>query len=70
MALENFIITNIWLIYILVAWETVWTGIAMWKSARNKHLLWFIIFLVINLVGIPEIIYLIVDSNKKRKKKK
>ncbi len=69
MALENFITTNIWLIYLLIAWETAWTGIAMWKSVKNKHLVWFIVFLVINLIGIPEIIYIIIDSNKKRKKK-
>ena len=57
------------LFVVITIWEAIWTGIAMWKSVKNKHLVWFIVFLVINLIGIPEIIYIIIDSNKKRKKK-
>lgn len=68
MALENFITTNIWLIYLLVAWETAWTGVAMWKSARRKHLVWFIVFFLVNLLAIPEILYIFVFSKMRKKK--
>lgn len=27
---------------VLILWDIVWKIIAMWKSARNNHLIWFI----------------------------
>ncbi len=54
---------------ILAIWESVWKIIALWKSARNNHLAWFICIAVINTIGILPIIY-IVMQNKKRKKEK
>ncbi len=69
MALAEFITANVWLIYVVMVWEVAWTGVAMWKSARNKHLFWFIVFLVLQVLAIPEIVYIIIDSKKKGKKK-
>ncbi len=46
-----------WLI-ILCVWSMVWKGIALWKSAKNKDLAWFIIMFIINTAGILEIIYI------------
>lgn len=43
---------------ILVIWSIIWKGIALWKAARNNHLGWFIAFLVINTLGILEILYI------------
>ncbi len=53
-----------WLIVAVALWEVLWNGIAMWKSARRGHIFWFVIFLLVNLLGIPEIIYLIVTRKK------
>jgi len=39
-------------------WTTFWKGMALWKSARNRQNYWFIALLLINTVGILEIIYL------------
>jgi hypothetical protein len=61
---------SIWWILIITIWETVWTALAMWRSARRNHLVWFVVFLIVNLLAIPEIIYLFVTNDKKRKKKK
>lgn len=44
---------------VLALWESVWKVIAMWKSARNNHLAWFICIALINTVGILPIIYII-----------
>ncbi len=60
---------NLWLLYIILIWETIWTGLAMWKTAKKGHVLWFIVFLVVNLLGIPEIIYLAIMRSKKNKPK-
>jgi len=52
------------LIIILSVWEIVWKIIAMWKSARNNDLLWFILIAVINTVGILPIIYILIHKKK------
>jgi len=51
-------------------WSIIWKGLAMWKAARNNHKTWFIVFLILNLVAIPEILYLIFWANPKPVKNK
>ncbi len=58
----------IWLLIIITIWEMIWTGLAMWRAAKLKHVAWFIIFLVVNLFGIPEIIYLIATNKNSRRR--
>jgi len=57
------------IVLILVTWELIWKGIALWKSARNGHKYWFVILLVINTVGILPIIYLLYLKFSQKKKK-
>ena len=45
--------------YLIIIWSLIWKGIALWHSARNKQLAWFVALLIINTFGILEIIYLI-----------
>lgn len=40
-------------------WNILWKGLALWKSSQKKHLVWFILLLVINTVGILEIAYIL-----------
>ena len=42
----------------LVVWSLVWKGLALWTSARKGDKVWFLVLLVLNLVGIPEILYI------------
>ncbi len=46
------------LIFILVLWELVWKGIALWKAARESQKYWFIAILILNTVGILPILYI------------
>ena len=46
------------LLGVLIIWSLVWKGIALWKAARNSHKAWFVIMLIVNTVGILEIIYI------------
>src|ERR1700733_4860716 len=46
------------IILIVVLWSIFWKGLALWHSARRGSYWWFIIMLVVNTVGILEIIYL------------
>jgi len=56
------------IVLVLIVWQSIWKGIAMWKAARNHHLAWFIVFLVVNLLAIPEILYIIFWSKPKKAK--
>ena len=56
-----------WLIPLAVIWTLPWEGIALWKSARNGHMTWFIVLLLVNTLAILEIIYIFCFSKKKEK---
>ena len=53
-------------IAILVAalWSIYWKGMALWHAARKGDTVWFVVLLVVNTVGILEILYLYVFSKK------
>lgn len=55
---------------LVVIWAAIWKGLALWRAARMNHIVWFIVFLVVNLLGIPEIIYLIVTEKAYYKRKR
>ena len=46
------------LLAVIVLWEAVWKGIAMWRAGRNNQLIWFVCFLIFNTAGILPIVYL------------
>ena len=43
---------------IVMIWTMVWTAIALWKCARNNQIAWFVVLLILNTMGLLEIIYL------------
>lgn len=45
-------------VVMLIVWSFVWKGLALWHSAKRGQPYWFIVFLLVNTVGILEIIYL------------
>ncbi len=63
--MEQFLIDNSWLIILIGLWTLPWKGIALWKSAQRKEKWWFIALLVVNTVGLLEILYIFVFSKKK-----
>ena len=46
------------LVLAFVLWSVLWKGLALWHSARRKEPVWFIVLLLVNTLGILEIIYL------------
>ena len=61
------------IIGIVAVWTAIWKALGLWKSARKNHVVWFIVFCVVNLLGILEILYLFVFSKigeKPTKKRK
>jgi hypothetical protein len=68
----------LWLLIVIFIWSLIWKLIALWKSARKGHIVWFIILAIFNTVGILDILYVYIfsemnfkkDSVKKKDKKK
>lgn len=47
-----------WFIYPIMVWSLIWKGLALWRAAKNGQKYWFMALLVVNTMGILEIIYL------------
>ena len=58
-----------WLILVLSVWVLVWKGLALWKSARIRSPIWFIVILVTNTIGILPILYIFIFSEMRSGKK-
>ena len=54
-----------WLLAVVITWSLFWKGLAMWKAARKNSPAWFVANLVINTVGIFEILYIYLFSEIK-----
>lgn len=68
---QNFLSTQdprfyIFFLFITV-WSIAWKGFALWKAGRNNSPIWFIILLLVNTLGLLEIIYLFVIKNNEVK---
>ena len=66
----------LWLLTVVMIWSLAWKGVALWISAGKKHLIWFILILIFNTLGILEILYIFlfsklgVNSRREERKKK
>ena len=58
-----------WLIILAAGlWTLPWKGVALWKSARQNDKRWFIALLIVNTLGLLEILYIFVFSKGKNAK--
>lgn len=57
------------ILIVLIIWEMIWKGIALWKSGRNNQIAWFIVILLINSIGILPILYILFFQKKSKKRK-
>jgi hypothetical protein len=53
------LVLGVVVLILLAIWDGVWKIIAMWKSARNNQLAWFICLAIFNTVGILPILYIL-----------
>lgn len=51
---------------IMAVWSLIWKGIALWKASKNNSKPWFIALLMVNTVGILEMIYIFYFSKKNK----
>lgn len=51
-----------WLLLTILVWSLFWKGLALWKSAKRNSKFWFVAILLINTVGILEVLYIFLFS--------
>jgi len=69
-SLADYFGISLGILYIILAmvtiWSFVWKGLSLWKSAGKKQPIWFIVLLIVNTVGILDILYIYVFSEIKK----
>jgi len=63
--LQNLILNNSLIFLALIVWILALKGLALWKSARQGQKIWFLALLIVNTLGLLEIIYLLCCGKKK-----
>jgi hypothetical protein len=58
--LANFAGVDLPIILAAIIWTLIWKGFALWRAAELKQKWWFIAILILNTLGILEVIYLFV----------
>ncbi len=53
------------LLYVISLWSLIWKGLALWRASKQSQRNWFIVLLVLNTVGILDIVYLFRFSKKR-----
>jgi hypothetical protein len=53
------------LLYILSIWSLAWKGLALWRASQQSQRNWFVVILVLNTVGILDIIFLFRFSKRR-----
>ena len=46
-------------------WSLVWKAFALWKAAGKKDKVWFVALIILNTLGILDILYIFVFSKRK-----
>lgn len=62
----QYFIDRPYLLAIFLLWSLAWKGMALWKAARNDSKPWFVALLVINTLGLLEILYIYVFGKEKK----
>ncbi|MBT4121292.1 MAG: hypothetical protein HOA57_02140 [Candidatus Magasanikbacteria bacterium] len=59
-----------WLVFavlpLLMVWSLIWKGWALWRAAQNNSKPWFVVLLLVNTLGILEILYIFVFGKEEK----
>ena len=58
----------LWLLLLIALWSLIWKAWALWIAARKESKPWFVVLLILNTLGILEILYIFVFSKMEKKK--
>jgi hypothetical protein len=54
---------------LVLAWSLLWKGWALWRAAQKSQKIWFVALLIVNTVGILDILYIFIFSSDETIKK-
>ncbi len=58
------------LFVLMLLWSLAWKGVALWKSARLHHKWWFVALLLVNSIGLLEIIYIFLIARREEERER
>jgi hypothetical protein len=59
------LVTDSRFLILILVWSLFWKGCALWIAGKNNQKIWFWVILILNTVGILEIIYIFCIAKKK-----
>jgi hypothetical protein len=65
--MEQYLQQNAWLLALVILWTLPWKAVTLWKAARLKQKVWFVILLCVNSMALLEIIYIFLVTRKREK---
>jgi hypothetical protein len=45
-------------LFVILAWSLFWKGMSLWKASKNNQKYWFVALMLINTLGILDILYI------------
>lgn len=66
MAIPQLNTIEIIILIILIIWSIIWKGKALWIASKKDKAIWFIVLLIVNTLGILDILYIYVFSKEKK----
>lgn len=57
-----------WVLFSLfMVWTFLWKGLALYRAGANRSPGWFVVLLLVNTLGILEILYLLIFSRRRKR---
>ena len=67
--MEKILLDYPWVIVLILLWTFPWKAAALWRAARHGQISWFLAILILNTLGILDILYIFVFSKMGGNKK-
>ncbi|MEK7149116.1 MAG: DUF5652 family protein [Patescibacteria group bacterium] len=66
---DSFLSAHPYVLLLVIVWTLPWKGYALWKSAQKNDTWWFIGLLIVNTLGVLDILYIFIFSKRVIEKK-
>ena len=61
---DSFLSAHPYFLLLMAVWTLPWKGYALWKSAQKNDTWWFIGLLIVNTLGVLDILYIFIFSRR------
>lgn len=67
--MEQYLINNDWILWLILVWILPWKGMALWRAAENKNKKWFIVLFLVNTLAVLDLLYIFYFGKNKQHEK-